>query len=108
TAYVGRLGRSCVTAPQLQNSEVKLRRTFSTSWTPIALIGFSAFACIAVSVLLAQAVDTVSAAKTTNKAAAPAAGKPSIVKLVKTDAGYQLIRNGQPFFIQGAGGSGPT
>ena len=35
-----------------------------------------------------------------------AEGKPSIVKLVKNDAGYQLLKNGQPYFIKGGGGEG--
>ncbi len=30
----------------------------------------------------------------------------SIVEIVKTDQGYQLVRNGEPYFIKGAGGSG--
>jgi hypothetical protein len=29
---------------------------------------------------------------------------PSVVRLVKTDAGYQLVRNGEPYFIKGGGG----
>ncbi len=29
---------------------------------------------------------------------------PSVVRLTKTDKGYQLIRNGDPYFIKGAGG----
>lgn len=37
--------------------------------------------------------------------AAHAAGQPSVVKLVKTGDRYQLIRNGAPYFIKGAGGS---
>jgi hypothetical protein len=32
--------------------------------------------------------------------------KPAIVQVVKTDAGWQLLRNGQPYFIKGAGGDG--
>jgi hypothetical protein len=39
---------------------------------------------------------------------APAAEQPvpSVVRLVKTDSGYQLLRNGEPYFIKGAGGDG--
>jgi hypothetical protein len=39
---------------------------------------------------------------------APAAEphRPSVVRLDKTDAGFQLIRNGTPYFIKGAGGDG--
>lgn len=36
--------------------------------------------------------------------AAPASG--SKVTLVKKDGGYQLLRNGQPYFIKGVGGNG--
>jgi hypothetical protein len=31
---------------------------------------------------------------------------PSVVQLVKTSAGYQLLRDGKPYFIKGAGGDG--
>lgn len=34
--------------------------------------------------------------------------KPAVVKLTKTAVGYQLTRNGEPYFIRGAGGSGPN
>ena len=30
---------------------------------------------------------------------------PSVVKLIKTEAGYSLTKNGKPFFIQGVGGN---
>ncbi len=36
----------------------------------------------------------------------PAQAAPSVVKLVKTGAGFQLMRNGQPYLIKGAGGDG--
>lgn len=40
-------------------------------------------------------------------AAAPALNAaPSVVKIVKTTAGDQLLRDGQPYFIKGAGGDG--
>lgn len=32
--------------------------------------------------------------------------KPLVVRVVKTDAGYQLTRDGEPYFIKGAGGDG--
>lgn len=32
-------------------------------------------------------------------------GEPSVVRVVDTDAGYALIRNGSPFFVRGAGGT---
>ncbi|HLK56043.1 MAG TPA: glycoside hydrolase family 2 TIM barrel-domain containing protein, partial [Chthonomonadaceae bacterium] len=32
--------------------------------------------------------------------------RPSLVKLVKNGEGYALLRNGQPYFIKGAGGDG--
>lgn len=35
-----------------------------------------------------------------------ASGNGSIVKLVKSSEGFQLIRNGQPYFIKGVGGDG--
>lgn len=31
-------------------------------------------------------------------------GEPSVVRVVETEAGHELIRNGSPFFIRGAGG----
>ena len=69
----------------------------------------AALASLAAFVSPALAADPVpKAGQPSVKAVAAQAGKPSIVKLVKTDAGYQLTRGGQPFFIQGAGGSGPT
>jgi hypothetical protein len=34
------------------------------------------------------------------------AGKPSVVKVVKTAGGWQLLRDGKPYFIKGAGGDG--
>ncbi len=34
------------------------------------------------------------------------AGTPSVVRLEKTDQGFQLLRNGKPYFIKGAGGDG--
>lgn len=37
-------------------------------------------------------------------AAAPAGAKPSVVKVVKTGDGYQLLRDGKPYFAKGAGG----
>ncbi len=37
--------------------------------------------------------------------AAPSAG--DVVRLVKTGQGFQLTRNGRPYFIKGAGGDGP-
>ncbi len=33
--------------------------------------------------------------------------KPTVVKLVQSDGGCKLLRGGQPYFIQGAGGDGP-
>src|SRR5436305_489292 len=39
-------------------------------------------------------------------AAAPAKGKPSLVRVVKSGDGWQLLRDGQPYFIKGAGGDG--
>jgi hypothetical protein len=36
--------------------------------------------------------------------AAASAAKPSVVRLVKREEGYQLLRNGQPYFIKGVGG----
>lgn len=38
--------------------------------------------------------------------AAKSESTPSVVKLVKKDEGYQLLRNGQPFFVKGGGGDG--
>lgn len=35
-----------------------------------------------------------------------AGGKPSVVRVVKTDSGWELQRNGQPYVIKGVGGSG--
>ena len=32
--------------------------------------------------------------------------KPSLVRLVKAEGGYQLLRDGKPYFIKGAGGDG--
>jgi hypothetical protein len=46
------------------------------------------------------------AARCTPVNAGQTEGKPSVVKLIKTNDGYQLLRNGQPFFIKGAGGDG--
>ncbi len=33
--------------------------------------------------------------------------RPSVVRLVKTKDGHQLLRDGKPYFIKGAGGDGP-
>jgi len=33
------------------------------------------------------------------------AQNPSVVKILKTKEGYQLLRNGKPYFVKGAGGS---
>jgi hypothetical protein len=38
---------------------------------------------------------------------AAASRGPSDVRVVKADGGYQLLRDGQPYFIKGAGGDGP-
>src|SRR5262249_21167310 len=32
--------------------------------------------------------------------------KPAVVRLVKNDDGWQLLRNGEPYFIKGVGGGG--
>ena len=32
--------------------------------------------------------------------------QPSVVKVVKTSRGFQLLRNGRPYFVKGAGGDG--
>lgn len=37
---------------------------------------------------------------------APDAPKPSVVNVVRTELGYQLLRNGEPYFIRGAGAVG--
>lgn len=39
-------------------------------------------------------------------AAPTGVAKPSIVKVVKTGSGFQLLRNGNPYFVKGAGGDG--
>ncbi|NNE43787.1 MAG: hypothetical protein HKN12_06245 [Gemmatimonadetes bacterium] len=39
--------------------------------------------------------------------AQPVAAQPVPVEVVETDGRYQLLRDGAPYFIQGAGGSGP-
>lgn len=36
----------------------------------------------------------------------PDAPKPSLVRVVRTENGYQLMRNGEPYFIRGAGAVG--
>jgi hypothetical protein len=33
--------------------------------------------------------------------------KPSVVRIIKTDAGFELQRDGEPYLIKGAGGDGP-
>jgi hypothetical protein len=38
--------------------------------------------------------------------AAPTKAKPSVVRIVKNKDGWQLLRNGKPYFIKGAGGDG--
>jgi hypothetical protein len=45
-------------------------------------------------------------ATTTPVPAAPPRGKPGIVQVVKNGDGWQLLRNGQLYFIKGAGGDG--
>ncbi len=45
-------------------------------------------------------------AATTPLSAAPPNGKPSVVKVVKTGDGWQLVRDGKPYFVKGAGGDG--
>lgn len=37
----------------------------------------------------------------------PQRKKPVVVRVRSTEEGYQLLRDGQPYFIKGAGGSGP-
>jgi hypothetical protein len=37
---------------------------------------------------------------------APPEEKPAVVRVVKDENGWQLLRNGQPYFIKGAGGDG--
>jgi hypothetical protein len=37
----------------------------------------------------------------------PVPQKPTVVRLVKNDDGWQLLRNGEPYFIKGVGGDGP-
>jgi len=37
-------------------------------------------------------------------AAAPSDAKPSVVKVMKTGSGFQLLRNGRPYVVKGAGG----
>lgn len=39
-------------------------------------------------------------------AAVPGNAKPSVVKVVKTSGGFQLLRNGKPYVVKGAGGDG--
>jgi hypothetical protein len=56
--------------------------------------------CINFAVLSAALIAAVSLAGSPNTT------KPSVVRLVKTDEGFQLLRNGKPYFIKGAGGDG--
>lgn len=49
--------------------------------------------------LVAQAISGLAADRADLPAAAPA-----VVKIEKTAAGFRLLRNGQPYFIKGAGG----
>src|SRR5271166_6421159 len=46
-------------------------------------------------------------ATTPSRAADPRQGKPAVVRVVKNGEGWQLLRNGEPYFIKGAGGDGP-
>lgn len=52
--------------------------------------------------------DITSSERPTEAATAPAATEegPTVVRLIKTDTGFELLRNGEPFFIRGAGGRG--
>src|SRR4051812_27672895 len=49
----------------------------------------------------------LAAAAVLGTAHTPAAGAPIVVKLVHKNAGFQLTRDGKPYFIKGAGGDGP-
>ena len=55
---------------------------------------------------LAAAVFLAILAPIALHAAAPSAAKPSVVKVVKTTNGFQLLRNGKAYFVKGAGGDG--
>lgn len=55
---------------------------------------------LAIALITLGVLEMASAAPVT--AAEPMA--PSVVKVVRTNDGYQLIRNGQPYFVKGAGG----
>jgi Glycosyl hydrolases family 2, TIM barrel domain len=41
-----------------------------------------------------------------NRATAGVDGSPSVVKLVEQNGAFRLLRNGQPYFVKGAGGDG--
>ena len=51
-------------------------------------------------------VTLVAAAVVASADRPPPQGKPSVVRLVKDEKGFQILRNGTPFFIKGVGGDG--
>ena len=62
---------------------------------------------VLVGILIVSSPSGRSNGETPSPSVAGAGRGPHVVRVVKGDGGFQLLRDGKPYFIKGAGGDGP-